>query len=98
MPQYTFRLTAVFQTFENDTHLAEALFFPEVSRFGANLKRLENALKENAARLAEEAPALELYRRHLTGPAETGQARLILQPPPRSLAWRRPVELCFDLL
>jgi ATP-dependent Clp protease ATP-binding subunit ClpC len=98
MPQYTFRLTAVFQTFENDTHIAEALFFPEVSRFGANLKKLEEALQENASRISEEAQALALYRRHYTGEAEIGEARVLINPPPKSLAWRQPVELTFAVV
>ncbi|MBI3653739.1 MAG: ATP-dependent Clp protease ATP-binding subunit [Acidobacteria bacterium] len=98
MPEYSFRLTAIFQTFENDTHLAEALFFPEVSRFGANLKKLEAALQENAANLVETAPALTLYRRHATGEVELGKAQVVIQPPPKSLAWRNAVELSFDVL
>lgn len=36
MPKYEFRLATIIQTLENDTHLAEALFFPEVSRFDAH--------------------------------------------------------------
>jgi ATP-dependent Clp protease ATP-binding subunit ClpA len=98
MPEYTFRLTAVFQTFENDTHLAEALFFPEVSRFGATINKLENAIKENASRISEESQALSLYRRHATGEAEIGKAQIVIQPPPKSLLWRSSVELSFDLL
>jgi ATP-dependent Clp protease ATP-binding subunit ClpC len=98
MPQYTFRLTAVFQTFENDTHIAEALFYPEVSRFGANLEKLEEALKDNAAHISEAVAALALYRRHHTGEAEIGEAKVILNPPPKSLAWRQPVELAFAVV
>jgi ATP-dependent Clp protease ATP-binding subunit ClpC len=98
MPEYTFRLTAVFQTFENDTHLGEALFFPEVSRFGSALKKLESAIKENASRIAEEATTLALYRRHAVGEVEIGRAQMIINPPPKSLAWRHPLELSFDVL
>lgn len=98
MPLYTFRLTAVFQTFENDTHIAEALFFPDVSRFGANLEKLEAALKDNASQLSEATSALALYRRHYTGEAEIGEAKVIINPPPKSLAWRQPVELTFAVV
>lgn len=98
MPEYTFRLTAIFQTFENDTHLGEGLFFPEVSRFGANLQKLEEAMKENAARISEEALALALHRRHYTGQAELGEALVTINPPPKSLLWRKPVELTFAVV
>lgn len=98
MPEYTFRLTAVFQTFENDTHIAEALFFPEVSRFGATLKKLEAALKSNASRISEDADAQTLYRHHYTGESELGEATVIINPPPRSLTWRKPVELSFSIV
>jgi ATP-dependent Clp protease ATP-binding subunit ClpC len=98
MPEYTFRLTAVFQTFEDDTYIAEALFFPEVSRFGANLKKLEDALKENASRISEEANALTLHRRHHSGEAELGEATVTINPPPKSLVWRKPVELSFSIV
>jgi ATP-dependent Clp protease ATP-binding subunit ClpC len=102
MPEYTFRLTAIFQTFEDDTHIAEALFFPEFSRFGASLKKLEDALRESASRISEEAPekaiALTLHRRHYTGESELGEVQVIINPPPKSLAWRNPVELTFSIV
>ena len=98
MPEYTFRFTAVFQSFENDTHIAEALFFPEISRFGSRLEKLESALKENASRIAEESPTLALHRRHYTGEAELGEAHVKIAPPPKSVAWLRPVELSFDIV
>jgi ATP-dependent Clp protease ATP-binding subunit ClpC len=97
MPEYTFRLTIIFQTLENDTQLAEALFFPEISRFGEKVKKLENALKENTSRLVEEGDALALYRRRYTGEVEFGEARVMINPPPKSLAWQKPVELSFHI-
>jgi ATP-dependent Clp protease ATP-binding subunit ClpA len=98
MPEYTFRLTAIFRSFADDTYLAEALFFPEVSRFGNNLKKLENSLKENAVRITEEASALELSRRRYSSTAELGEAQIIIQPPPKSVGWKNPVELTFPVV
>jgi ATP-dependent Clp protease ATP-binding subunit ClpA len=97
MPEYTFRLTIIFQTLENDTHLAEALFFPEISRLGDKSKKLELALKENASRLVEKNDALTLYRRHHTGEVELGEVQVLVNPPPKSVAWKNPVELTFSV-
>ncbi len=97
MPEYTFRLTLVFQTLENDTQLAEALNFPELSRFGDKSKKLENALKENASRLVEADDAMALYRRRYRGAVELGETRVVINPPPKSLAWQRAVELTFPV-
>ncbi|MEW6125589.1 MAG: AAA family ATPase [Acidobacteriota bacterium] len=98
MPEYSFRLTIIFQTFENDTELAEALFFPEISRFGDKAKKLENAVKENVVRLVEEDDALALYRRHFTSEPELGEARVTVNPPPKSIAWQKPIDLTFQIL
>ena len=54
------RITAVIQTLEDNTHLAEGLFFPEVSRYGADRKRLRRALERTARRIYEKLPLPEL--------------------------------------
>src|SRR5262245_33743756 len=98
MPEYTFRLTAVFRSFEDDTYLAEALFFPEVTRFGNTFKKLESAIKENATRITEEAQPLDLSRRRYSGNAEIGEAEIIIHPPPKSVVWKNHVEMTFSIV
>jgi ATP-dependent Clp protease ATP-binding subunit ClpC len=97
MPKTDFLLTALVRVLENDSFLAEALFFPEFCRYGINLARLEESLKANAAQIVESLPALELHRRRSRALPEVGEAPLLIQPPPRSVAWREPVELRFHV-
>jgi ATP-dependent Clp protease ATP-binding subunit ClpA len=95
MPDFEFRLTAVLQTLENQTHLAEALFFPEVSCYGDAPDALLAALRTNARRLAESSPTLQLHCRHAGELPEVAAVTVVLDPPPRSAAWREPVTLTF---
>jgi hypothetical protein len=95
MPRYDFRLTTIIQTLENDTHLAEALFFPDVSRFDTRRARLEDTIKLNAISIVEEAAPLHLHRRHFVAPPALDEIAFTLNPPPKSLAWRNPVALRF---
>jgi len=95
MPRYDFRLTTIIQTLENDTHLAEALFFPDVSRFDTRRARLEDTIKLNAISIVEEAAPLHLHRRHFVAPPALDEIAFTLNPPPKSIAWRMPVALRF---
>ena len=95
MPRYDFRLTTIIQTFENDTHLAEALFFPEVSRFDTRRARAEESIKLNATHIVEEAAPLDLHKRHFVALPAIDEITFTLGPPPKSLAWREAVALRF---
>jgi ATP-dependent Clp protease ATP-binding subunit ClpC len=97
MPKYDFLLTALVRALENDTFLAEALFFPEFCRYGVNLGRLQESLRANAVQVVESLPALELHRRRSGLLPDTGEISLTVEPPPRSVAWREPVELRFHV-
>ena len=98
MPEHEFRLTGLVQELENDVFLAEALFFPEVSCLGDDREGLRHALTRNARHIVRALPAVELYRRHQSGPVEVSELRLTLDAPARSAAWREPVELVLPLL
>ena len=98
MPEFEFRLTGVFQALENDVCLAEALFFPEVSCLADDRDTLRSALHHNAPHIVRALPPDELYRRRQAGPVEVAELRLTLNAPPRSAAWREPVELVLPLL
>jgi ATP-dependent Clp protease ATP-binding subunit ClpA len=98
MPEFEFRLTGVVQALENDVCLAEVLFFPEVSCLADDRATLRQALRHNAQHIVCALPPVELYRRHQAGPIEVAELRLTLAAPPRSAAWREPVELLLPLL
>src|SRR5690242_12568990 len=48
MPEHAFQLIALLQVLENDVHLGEALFYPEVSCLDDNPADLVEALLHNA--------------------------------------------------
>ncbi len=102
MPKHDFRLTAIIQRLENDTFISETLFFPEVSRYGADAKKLLDALKANAIRILETSPPLALHMRRGADPSgispEIDEVTIHLDPPSRSVAWREPARLSFDLI
>ena len=56
---YELRFTAIIRALENETYLAEALFFPEVIRYGNDPRRLLDAIRINASKLVEKTPALD---------------------------------------
>ena len=58
-----FQLHTLIQSFENDTVLAEALHFPDVSRLAESSAKVRRAILTNARGIAERTQLLELYRR-----------------------------------
>src|SRR5262245_61756161 len=93
MPEHEFRLTALLRALENDTYLAEALFFHEVSTLGDNKDALLGALRVNARHVLQSLSPLELFRRHQAGTPEVRTLTLSLDPPGCAVAWREPLEL-----
>ena len=53
MPGHEFDLAILLQNLDDDTFLAEALLFPEVSRFGDDSEKLKRAIIKNATRIIE---------------------------------------------
>ncbi|MCI0486711.1 MAG: AAA family ATPase [Blastocatellia bacterium] len=98
MPKYDFRLTAIIRALENDTFIAEALFFPEVSRYGDDPHKLREALKNNAVKIIEDSPVLALHARRNSALPEIASCELLIDPPSPGIAWRKPVSLGFDIL
>jgi ATP-dependent Clp protease ATP-binding subunit ClpC len=98
MPKFDFNLLTITQTLENDSYLAEALFYREVSRFGDDLDRIHYSLEANAARILEKAAPMEIYRRQGPRDPVIKEVRLDLDGPPRSVGWRSPITLVFHLV
>jgi ATP-dependent Clp protease ATP-binding subunit ClpC len=98
LPLCDFELNVVLQELENRTYLAEALFFPEVVRYGNDRKRLVAGVRDNASRFIDEAPARLLHTRRPAGPVSVSEIRVHIEPPPKSIAWTEPVRLRFDVI
>jgi hypothetical protein len=96
MPKHEFQFSAIIQSLENHNYLAEALFFPEITRFRTNADATKDDLIANVARLVEEdLRPLELYRRRFTTAPEVGEIIVEVEPPEQTLAWRKAVPLRF---
>ncbi len=98
MPPSEIEIAIVLRTFDDDAHIAEALFFPEVSRYGEDPETLKRAIVKNCVKLIEaESPAL-LFRRTLPEAIQTTDLTLRLEPPVRQLTWRGPIDLRLDVV
>ncbi|HXC72940.1 MAG TPA: AAA family ATPase [Pyrinomonadaceae bacterium] len=98
MPPYEIELAIILRTFDDDVHLAEALFFPEVSRYGDDAEILKRALVRNCVRILEAESTKLLFRRTIPPSIETVELNLRLEPPLRRLTWRTPVDLRLDVI
>lgn len=98
MPIRQHKLNIVVQALEDETYLAEGLFFPEASVFGDRLSRLQQKLKTHARRIHEKAPLLRLHGRHVADEPEVEEAEVVVEPPRGSVAWPKPVNLRFPFL
>src|SRR4026207_2258063 len=98
MPPFEIEFAIIQRTLDDDAHIAEALFFPEVSRYGDDPETLKRAIVKNCVQiLQEESPAL-LFSRTLPAAIETTDLTLHLDPPARRLTWRGPIDLRVDVM
>jgi hypothetical protein len=68
MAEQPFGFWALLQILEDHTHLGEALLFPDITRYGANLDRLYETLQRNVRAQVEYLPLADLHRRRRPGP------------------------------
>jgi hypothetical protein len=88
MSETTFPFWVVFQRLDSGLVLAEALGFPEVSRLGADRRRLGDQLRRNLLRLLEDAPLSALYRRQVGGQPAGDAVAVPLDPVERGAGGR----------
>ncbi len=98
MPPFEIELAIVLRTLNDDAHIAEALFFPEVSRYGDDPERLKRAIIRNCVRMLEEESPNGLFRRTLPPSIETSELNLRLEPPQKRLTWRNAIDLRLDVI
>ncbi|MBA4192120.1 MAG: hypothetical protein C0467_29435 [Planctomycetaceae bacterium] len=75
--------------------LAEALFYPELSRLAANRDSAGHATRRNLIDMVPKLAAGDLIRRRRATTAREFPFTLILEPPRINEAWRDPLELTF---
>ncbi|HEY0723662.1 MAG TPA: hypothetical protein VGD41_06745, partial [Pyrinomonadaceae bacterium] len=98
MPPFEIEFAIIQRTLNDDAHIAEALFFPEVSRYGDDPERLKRAIIRNCIRALEEQSPNLLFRRTLPEAIETFELNLQLDPPARGLNWQHPIDLRLDVM
>lgn len=98
MPVHEIDLAILLQNLDDDTFLAEALLFPEVSRFGDDLEKLKKAVIKNAVRIIESETLSRVWTRLKPSDFESFELNLVLDPPARRLTWREPVHLKLDVI
>src|SRR6476659_759151 len=104
MPVHEFDLAILLLNLDDDTFLAEALLFPEVSRFGDDLQKLQRAITRNATSIIETEALPQVWTRLTPTSFESFELNLSLDAPPKRdalakrLTWREPIELNFNAI
>jgi ATP-dependent Clp protease ATP-binding subunit ClpC len=98
MPPLEIELAIILRNFDNDSHVAEALFFPEVSRFGDDPEKLKRAILRNCVQIVEAQSPKLLFRRTLPPEIQTSELILHVEPPVRGLTWRDAIDLRLDVV
>lgn len=98
MPTYFFSLTMATQNFEDETHLAEALNFHEISRFHTNEERAALDVRANAEQTLKDIYANYLHTRIAPENIEVKEVFVEIAPPKKSAAWRENINLKFHVL
>lgn len=98
MPTVFFPLTIITQQFEDETALAEALNFHEISRFATNPERLVQDIRANVEEALKKADGRELQTRLAPKNVATSEVLLELEAPRNSDIWREAVAVKFHVL
>ena len=98
MPVIENELAIILRSLHDDAHIAEALFFPEVSRFGDDPEKLKRAIVRNCIQIIEKEDLNLLFRRTLPPAIESFEINLQLDPPSKRLTWRNPIDLRLDVV
>jgi ATP-dependent Clp protease ATP-binding subunit ClpA len=93
--EITFPVGLVYRKVGPGAVLAEALFYPELSRLGANRHAAGAAGRRNLIELVPKLQTGELIRRRRATEARPLTFTLVLDPPRANEAWRDPLALTF---
>jgi len=98
MPVHEFDLAILLRNLDDDAFLAEALLFPEVSRFGDDPEKIKRAVIKNAVRIIEAEALSRVWTRLKPTSVESFEFNVTLDPPTKSLNWREAIELKLDVI
>ena len=97
MPAHEIDLAILLRSLDDDTFIAEALLYPEVSRLGSNPKSLERSVVDNALQILEKESLARVWSRLTPAEIETFELDLRLEPQKMS-SWREPIDLRLDVV
>ena len=98
MPVFENELAIILRTFHDDAHIAEALFFPEVTRFGDDPEKLKRAIVRNCVQIIEKENLNLLFRRTLPPSIESFELTLQLEAPSKRSTRRNSIDLRLDVV
>jgi ATP-dependent Clp protease ATP-binding subunit ClpC len=98
MPAHELDLAVLLRSLDDDTFIAEALLYPEVSRLGTNAKSLEKSVVNNAVQLLEQESLLRVWSRLTPAEIEIFELHLELEPSKKVSYWREPIDLRLDVV
>ena len=98
MPAHELDLAILMRSLDDETFLAEALLYPEVSRLGTNAKSLERSVVNNSLQILEKESLARVWSRLTPAEIETFELNLRLEPPQRNSDWREPIDLRLDVV
>jgi ATP-dependent Clp protease ATP-binding subunit ClpA len=97
MPVHEFDLAILLRNLDDEVFLAEALLFPEVSRFGDDTDKLRRAVVKNAIRIVENEALPKVWTRLTPTSFESFELNLSLDPLKHQM-WREPIDFKLDVI
>ncbi len=97
MPAHEIDLAVLLRSLDDDSFIAEALLYPEISRLGTNPKSLERSVVSNTVQILEKENLARVWSRLNPTDVDTFELHLRLEPQTNS-SWREPIELRLDVV
>ena len=98
MPAHELDLAILLRSLDDETFIAEALLYPEVSRLGSNPKSLEKSIVNNALQIIEKESLARIWTRLTPADIETFELLLQLEPLKKNSSWRDSIDLRLDVV
>lgn len=98
MPTHFFPLTILTQDYEDETRLAEAVHFHEISRLHTNPETAAFDVRVNAEQILKDSSANLLHARVAPAGMTVEEIEIEIAPSRKSAAWRESVNLKFHVL
>lgn len=96
MSLYTFEILTLLSELENESFLAEALLFPEVSRLEARPDKVVKNLRNSVPVVLDELPTVVFHTRRAPQDVEVREVSVEIKPPKRDIYWKDPLPLTFQ--